>query len=129
MLKKLSLWDARHKKVLQLSGGMKRRFLICKALVHKPKLLLLDEPTASLDPASARDVRTKIRGFATQMSGGVLWASHNMYEVEEVCDRVLFMSHGKILLEGNPKTLPAQHGKKSLEDLFVTVAREPLTLV
>jgi len=58
----------------------------------------------------------------------VLWTSHNMYEVEEICDRVLFLSHGKILLEGNPKTLPAEHNKKTLEELFIAVAREPLTL-
>jgi len=58
----------------------------------------------------------------------VLWTSHNMHEVEEVCDRVLFLSRGKILLEGDPKTLPREHGKKSLEELFITVAREPLAL-
>jgi len=90
--------------------------------------LLLDEPTASLDPATARDVRTKIRRFAAQGAGGVLWTSHNMYEVQEVCDRVLFLSHGKILLEGDPKTLPREHGKETLEELFITVAREPLAL-
>ena len=66
--------------------------------------------------------------FAAQGTAGVLWTSHNMYEVQEVCDRVLFLSHGKILLEGNPKTLPAEHGKQTLEELFITVAREPLTL-
>ena len=58
----------------------------------------------------------------------MLWTSHNMHEVEEVCDRVLFLSHGRILLEGNPKTLPREHGKETLEELFITVAREPLTL-
>ena len=58
----------------------------------------------------------------------MLWTSHNMYEVQEVCDRVLFLSHGKVLLEGNPKTLPGEHGKATLEELFITVAREPLTL-
>jgi ABC-2 type transport system ATP-binding protein len=89
---------------------------------------LLDEPTASLDPATAREIRAKIREFAVEGPGGVLWTSHNMYEVEEVCDRVLFLSHGRILLEGDPKTLPAAHGKKTLEELFITVAREPLTL-
>ncbi|MCX5665462.1 MAG: ABC transporter ATP-binding protein, partial [Candidatus Omnitrophica bacterium] len=88
----------------------------------------LDEPTASLDPATAREVRTKIREFVKEGSGGVLWTSHNMYEVEDVCDRVLFLSHGRILLTGDPKTLPAEHGKKTLEELFITVAREPLTL-
>ena len=58
----------------------------------------------------------------------MLWTSHNMYEVQDVCDRVLFMSHGRILLQGNPKTLPGEHGKATLEELFITVAREPLTL-
>ena len=69
-----------------------------------------------------------IKEFAAQGSGGVLWTSHNMHEVEEVCDRVLFLSRGRILLEGDPKSLPREHGKATLEDLFVTVAREPLTL-
>ena len=58
----------------------------------------------------------------------MLWTSHNMYEVQEVCDRVLFLSRGRILLEGDPRTLPAEHGKETLEELFITVAREPLTL-
>jgi ABC-2 type transport system ATP-binding protein len=101
---------------------------LAKALLNDPQLLLLDEPTASLDPATARDMRTKIREFAAQGTGGVLWTSHNMYEVQEVCDRVLFLSHGKILLEGDPKTLPGEYGKETLEELFITVAREPLAL-
>ena len=58
----------------------------------------------------------------------MLWTSHNMHEVEEVCDRVLFLSRGKILLAGDPRSLPGEHGKATLEDLFITVAREPLTL-
>jgi ABC-2 type transport system ATP-binding protein len=57
----------------------------------------------------------------------VLWTSHNMYEVEEVCDRVLFLSHGRILLEGAPSTLARDHGKRTLEELFISVAREPLS--
>lgn len=111
-----------------LSSGEQTRAGLAKAMLNQPHLLLLDEPTASLDPATAREIRIKIREFSDQTASGVLWTSHNMYEVEAVCDRVLFMSHGKILLEGNPKTLPAEHGKKSLEELFITVAREPLTL-
>lgn len=111
-----------------LSSGEQTRLCLAKAMLNRPHLLLMDEPTASLDPATARDIRASIRTFMSQGVGGVLWTSHNMYEVQEVCDRVIFLSHGKSLLEGDPKTLPAQHGKKSLEDLFVAVAREPLTL-
>ena len=111
-----------------LSSGEQTRVSLAKAMLNKPELLLLDEPTASLDPATARDVRAQIRRVASDGSMGVLWTSHNMYEVEEVCDRVLFLSRGKILLEGDPRLLPAQHGKENLEELFVAVAREPLTL-
>jgi ABC-2 type transport system ATP-binding protein len=111
-----------------LSSGEQTRVALAKAMLNRPQLLLLDEPTASLDPATAQDIRARIREFATQGGGGVLWTSHNMYEVEEVCDRVLFVSHGKVLLEGDPKILPHEHGKATLEELFITVAREPLAL-
>jgi len=111
-----------------LSSGEQTRVSLAKAMLNRPHLLLLDEPTASLDPATARDIRRCIREFAASASGGVLWTSHNMYEVEEVCDRVLFLARGRILLEGDPSTLPGEHGKQTLEELFITVAREPLTL-
>ncbi|SEU24476.1 ABC transporter ATP-binding protein [Stigmatella erecta] len=111
-----------------LSSGEQTRVALAKALLNQPRLLLLDEPTASLDPATARDIRARIREFSAQGTSGVLWTSHNMQEVEEVCDRVLFVSRGKVLVEGNPRTLPHEHGKATLEELFVTVAREPLSL-
>ncbi len=111
-----------------LSSGEQARVALAKALLNRPRLLLLDEPTNSLDPATARDVRAQIRAHATEGTGGVLWTSHNMHEVEDVCDRVLFLSHGKILLEGDPRKLPGEHGKETLEDLFISVAREPLAL-
>jgi ABC-2 type transport system ATP-binding protein len=111
-----------------LSSGEQTRVGLAKAMLNRPQLLLLDEPTASLDPATARDIRALIRQLATRGSGGVLWTSHNMQEVEQVCDRVLFLSHGQILLEGDPRALPREHGRETLEDLFIAVAREPLTL-
>jgi ABC-2 type transport system ATP-binding protein len=111
-----------------LSSGEQTRVALAKAVLNEPRLLLLDEPTASLDPATARDVRGKIRELARGGVGGVLWTSHNMYEVEEVCDRVLFLSRGAILLEGDPRTLPREHGRATLEELFIAVAREPLAL-
>jgi ABC-2 type transport system ATP-binding protein len=129
LLKEFELETFRNQKCGVLSSGEQTRVSLAKAMLNRPRLLLLDEPTVSLDPSVAREIRALIRAFATREGGGVLWASHNMYEVEEVCDRVLFLSHGKILLEGDPKTLPAEHGKKTLEELFITVAREPLTLV
>jgi ABC-2 type transport system ATP-binding protein len=104
------------------------RACLAKAMLNDPKLLLLDEPTASLDPDKAREIRERIRAFARRGEAGVLWTSHNMVEVADVCDRVLFLSHGRVLLSGDPRRLPAQHGKATLEELFIAVAREPLSL-
>ena len=109
-----------------LSSGEQTRVSLAKAMLNRPHLLLLDEPTASLDPSVASEVREKIREATMQGTGGVLWTSHNMLEVEAVCDRVLFLSKGKILLEGDPRQLPGMHGKETLEDLFIAVARESL---
>ena len=128
LLAQFDLERFRHTKYGVLSSGEQTRASLVKALLNRPRLLLLDEPTASLDPAAARDIRARICEFASQEAVGALWTSHNMREVEQVCDRVLFLSHGKVLLEGNPKTLPHEYGKETLEELFITVAREPLTL-
>src|SRR3954453_17277720 len=128
LLDELDLRAFRDTRCGVLSSGEQTRVGLAKAMLNRPHLLLLDEPTASLDPATARDTRRKILELTAAGNGGVLWTSHNMYEVEEVCDRVLFLSKGKILLEGDPKTLPRDHGKDTLEELFITVAREPLTL-
>jgi ABC-2 type transport system ATP-binding protein len=111
-----------------LSSGEQTRVSLAKAMLNNPELLLLDEPTASLDPAAARDMRALIQRLVKVGNSGVLWTSHNMYEVEEVCNRVLFLSRGKILLEGDPRALPSEYGKESLEELFVAVAREPLSV-
>lgn len=128
LLVQFDLLRFRDSKCGVLSSGEQTRVALAKAMLNRPRLLLLDEPTASLDPATARDIRTQIRAFAASGTGGVLWTSHNMAEVEAVCDRVLFLARGKILLAGNPRNLPAEHGQPSLEDLFIAVAREPLSL-
>lgn len=128
LLREFDLERFRSTKCGVLSSGEQTRVALAKAMLNSPELLLLDEPTASLDPSVALEIRDKIRQFASRGRTGVLWTSHNMYEVQEVCHRVLFLSHGKILLEGDPKTLPNEHGKDSLEELFIAVAREPLEL-
>jgi ABC-2 type transport system ATP-binding protein len=127
LLRQFSLEALRDTKCGLLSSGELTRVALAKAVVNRPELLLLDEPTASLDPAAAREVRTGIRTLVREANCGVLWTSHNMYEVEEVCDRVLFLSHGRILLEGDPRRLPREHGVPNLEELFIQLAREPLT--
>jgi ABC-2 type transport system ATP-binding protein len=128
LLRDFALDKFRDVKAGVLSSGEQTRVCLAKAMLNRPRLLLLDEPTASLDPAKAREIRAMILKFASRDCCGVVWTSHNMLEVEHVCNRVLFMSHGKILLEGDPKSLPLEYGKQSLEELFITVAQEPLTL-
>jgi ABC-2 type transport system ATP-binding protein len=128
LIHEFDLQSFRDTKCGVLSSGEQTRVGVTKAMLNRPHLLLLDEPTASLDPSTAQIVRQKIRQYTANGTGGVLWTSHNMHEVAEVCDRILFLSHGKILLEGDPRTLPRDHGKENLEELFIAVAREPLSL-
>ena len=117
------LRELRDTKCGLLSSGEQTRANLAKALLNTPRLLLLDEPTASLDPSIARDVRQMIRRVASDSGAGVLWTSHNMLEVEGVCDRIMILAHGRVRVAGDPKTLPHEHGAASLEDLFVAIAR------
>jgi ABC-2 type transport system ATP-binding protein len=126
LLQEFDLADLRHTKCGLLSSGEQTRAALAKAMLNHPTLLLLDEPTASLDPSAAQLIRAKIKRHATQGDCGILWTSHNMGEVAEVCDRVLFLSRGNLLMEGNPRTLPQEHGTATQEELFIRVAREPL---
>lgn len=126
LLRLVRLENFRDKKTGFLSSGEQTRLNIAKTLVNDPELLLLDEPTASLDPENSREIRGLIRARTREQGTAVLWTSHNMHEVEEVCDRVLFLSRGKILLAGDPRTLPGEHQKKNLEELFISIAKESL---
>jgi ABC-2 type transport system ATP-binding protein len=128
LLGQFDLWKLRRVKCGLLSSGEQTRVCLAKAMLNRPRLLLLDEPTASLDPSAARDIRTQVREYVSREKAGALWTTHNMHEVADVCDRVLFLSRGRILLDGDPRSLPGEHGKETLEELFITVAREPLTL-
>jgi len=126
LLTEFDLQPLRNTRSGVLSSGEQTRLALAKALLNEPRLLLLDEPTASLDPSAANLIRSRIRAMASRSGWGILWTSHNMYEVEQTCDRVLFLSRGRILLEGDPKTLPHAHGAVTLEELFIRLAREPL---
>jgi ABC-2 type transport system ATP-binding protein len=126
LLARFALQRFRNTRCGLLSSGEQTLVSMAKALLNRPGLLLLDEPTASLDPSTAQYVRLHIRALAEHERCGILWTSHNMYEVEAVCDRVLFMSRGRVLLAGRPRELPAQHGVANLEQLFIQIAREPL---
>jgi ABC-2 type transport system ATP-binding protein len=128
LLGQFDLQRMRHVKCGVLSSGEQTRVCLAKAMLNRPSLLLLDEPTASLDPSAARDIRTQVREYVSRDKAGSLWTTHNMYEVADVCDRVLFLSRGRILLDGDPRSLPGEHGKDTLEELFITVAREPVAL-
>jgi ABC-2 type transport system ATP-binding protein len=124
MIERFELGALRNVKCGVLSSGEQTRASLAKAFLNAPHLLLLDEPTASLDPAKAAEIRTEIRRSVKEGSIGVLWTSHNMYEVSDVCDRVLFLSRGKIILSGNPETLLRETGMATLEELFIAVARD-----
>jgi ABC-2 type transport system ATP-binding protein len=126
LLVQLDLLRLRSTRCGLLSSGEQTRVALAKAVLNHPALLLLDEPTASLDPSAAQLIRERIRGVASRQHCGILWTSHNMQEVEQVCDRVLFVSHGRVLLQGDPRSLPGEHGAASLEELFIRIAREPL---
>ncbi|HEY2707633.1 MAG TPA: ABC transporter ATP-binding protein [Caulobacteraceae bacterium] len=126
LLTQFDLGKYRRTKAGVLSSGEQTRLSLAKAMINRPRLLLLDEPTASIDPSTARDIRAAIAAYVEAGHCGVLWTSHNMYEVEAVCDRVMFLSRGKVLLEGDPRKLTQEHGAASLDDLFVQVAHEAL---
>jgi ABC-2 type transport system ATP-binding protein len=107
----------------KLSAGQKTRVALAKALVNAPDVLLLDEPTASLDPDTADWVRTRLEDYRRDRGATVLLASHNMNEVERLCERVIIMKRGRIEDDDTPAHLLARYGRETLEEVFLDVAR------
>jgi ABC-2 type transport system ATP-binding protein len=107
----------------KLSAGQKTRVSLAKALLNRPEVLLLDEPTASLDPDTADWVRGRLEAFRRTHNAAILLASHNMNEVERLCDRVIIMKRGKIEDDDTPEKLLARYGRQNLEEVFLDVAR------
>jgi ABC-2 type transport system ATP-binding protein len=106
-----------------LSAGQKTRVALAKSLINKPDLLLLDEPTASLDPDTGDFVRTALETYRRETKAAILLASHNMAEVERLCDNVLMMKQGRIVDRGTPDDLIARYGRQDLEQVFLDIAR------
>lgn len=106
-----------------LSAGQRTRVALAKALLNRPRVLLLDEPTASLDPDTADRVRRYLLDYRRHSGATVLLASHNMVEVERICDHVLMMRAGRIVGEGAPRELMARYGREDLEQVFLDMAR------
>ncbi|MDC0164156.1 ABC transporter ATP-binding protein [Candidatus Pelagibacter bacterium] len=119
----LNLIKFLNKNTGELSSGQKNRVSLAKSLINKPKLLFLDEPTASLDPDVGDFVREYLEKYKNKNELTMLLASHNMKEVERLCDKIIMMKQGKIVDEGTCEELISKHGRENLEDTFLKIAR------
>ena len=119
----LRLGEFINKKTGELSSGQKNRVSLAKAVVNDPDILLLDEPTASLDPETGDFVRTFIEKISSEKKMSILLASHNMNEVKRLCKSILMMKDGKIIDRGTPSEIINKHGKKNLEEVFLKLNR------
>ena len=124
LMKKLNLTQFITRKTGELSSGQKNRVSLAKALINDPEILLLDEPTASLDPDVGDYIRKIIEDFAANKGTTILLASHNMNEVERLCDEVMMMKNGEIIDKGKSIDLIEKHGRKNLEEVFLKIVRE-----
>ena len=119
----LNLKEFLNKKTGELSSGQKNRVSLAKSLINNPEILLLDEPTASLDPDTGDYVRSYIENYAKKNNTTILLASHNMSEVERLCENIMMMKQGKIIDEGTCEELISKHGRLNLEETFLKLVR------
>ena len=123
LTEELDLKNFLNKKTGELSSGQKNRVSLAKSLINKPKLLFLDEPTASLDPDVGDFIRKYLQNYKTKNELTILLASHNMKEVEKLCDSVVMMKQGSIVDKGTCRELIEKHGRNNLEETFLKIAR------
>ena len=124
LMEMLNLTKFKKRKTGELSSGQKNRVSLAKAFINDPEILLLDEPTASLDPDVGDYVRSIIENFSSNKQKTILIASHNMIEVERLCDEVMMMKNGEIIDKGKSVDLISKHGRKNLEEFFLKIVRE-----
>jgi ABC-2 type transport system ATP-binding protein len=120
----LAIGELLRRRTGSLSAGQKTRVALAKALINEPELLLLDEPTASLDPDTADWVRGYLEAYRRRTGAAMLIASHNMAEVERLCEQVLMLRRGRIVDRGTPAELLRRYGRSNLEEVFLDIARD-----
>ncbi|MEK6632962.1 MAG: ABC transporter ATP-binding protein [Nitrospirota bacterium] len=124
IVKKLEMGEFRHKVTRKLSSGQMTRLTLAKAFLTEPKILFLDEPTASLDPDIAHKIRALLKDEQRASGLSVLYTSHNMREMEEMSDRIIFLQKGNLVAEGTAAQIVSRFGQADLEDVFLKLARE-----
>jgi ABC-2 type transport system ATP-binding protein len=126
VVKKLEMDEFRQKVTRKLSSGQMTRLTLAKAFLTEPRLLFLDEPTASLDPDIAYKIRSLLKEERRSSGLSILYTSHNMREMEEMSDRIIFLQRGRLVAEGTAQAIVARFGKTDLEEVFLNLARESI---
>jgi ABC-2 type transport system ATP-binding protein len=124
IVKKLEMEDIRHKLTRKLSSGQMSRLTLAKAIMTEPKVLFLDEPTASLDPDIVNKIKSFLKEYQRSEGLSILYTSHNMREMEEMSNRIIFLQRGKIVAEGTAPEIIQRYGQRDLEEVFLKLARE-----
>jgi len=124
IVKKLEIEDIRHKLTRKLSSGQMSRLTLAKAVMTEPKVLFLDEPTASLDPDIVNKIKSFLKEYQRSEGLSILYTSHNMREMEEMSNRIIFLQRGRIVAEGTAPEIIQRYGQRDLEEVFLKLARE-----